>query len=94
MLPILSYNDLTGESVKPVLNTFARYKLNHERLLLSINDATYVTENLINVSTAVQNPKYHDNPNKPVIWLRSFMKANNVDYVKDMYLKEIQFTQD
>ena len=47
-----------------------------------------------NVSTAVQNLKCHDNLNKPVIWLRRFIKAHNVNHVKDSYLEGIQFTQD
>ena len=81
-LPILSFNDLTDESVKPELNTFARYESNYESPKFSINDAKNVAANLINDSTAAQNPKYHDNPNKLVIWLRGFMKVHNVDYVK------------
>ena len=53
MLPILSYNDLNDESVKPVLNTFAVYKPNHEYSSFSINDAKDATANKINVSTDV-----------------------------------------
>ena len=34
------------------------------------------------------------NPNKPVTWLRRFMKEHKVDYVKDAYLEEIHFTKD
>ena len=93
-LPKLSYKDMTDESVKPVLNTFSRYEPNHESSPFSIKDAKDVTEDLISVTAAIQDPKYHVNPNKPVIWLRRFMKAHNVDYVKDSYLEGIHFTQD
>ena len=82
-LPMLNYNNLTDESVKSVLKTFAGYELNHKSTIFSVNKANDVTTNLTNVSTIVQNPLYHDNSNKPVIWLRRFMKAHNVDYVKD-----------
>ena len=88
-IPILSYEDLTNESVKPVFNTFTGYESNHESPPFSINDAKNVTSNLINVSTAVQNPKYHDNPNKSVIWLRRFMKAQNADSFKDSSIEGI-----
>ena len=63
-LPILSYNNLADESDKLVLNTFARYNLSHESPPFSIDDLKDVTINLINVSTAVQSPKYNDCPNK------------------------------
>ena len=91
---MLSYNDLTDESDKSALNTFAGYEKNHESPPFSINNAKDVTVNLIDVSTAVKNPKYHDGPSKAEIWLRKFMKAHNVDYVKDSYLEGIEFTQD
>ena len=68
--------------------------MNHEIPPLSINDAKDVIANLINISTAAQNPKYHENHNQPVIWLRRFMKAHNVNYVKELYQEELQFTQD
>ena len=80
---ILSYKDLTDESVKPVLNTFDRYELNHESPLFSINHAKDVTANLINIAYAIQDSKYHENLCKPVIWLRKFMKAHNLDNVTD-----------
>ena len=66
-LPILSCKDMTDESFKPVLNIFAGYEQNNESLPFSTNDANDVTPNLINVSNAVQDPKYHDNPTKPII---------------------------
>ena len=56
----MSYNDLTDEYVKSVLKTFAGYEPNNESRPFSIKDAKDVTANLINVSTAVQNPKHHD----------------------------------
>ena len=93
-LPILSYKDMTDESVKSVLNMLAAYEPNHESRPFSINDAKDVTANLISVTAAISDPKYHLNPNKPVIWLRRFMKAHDVDYVKDSYLEGIHFTQD
>ena len=86
-LPILSYKDMNDESVKPVLNTFAGYEPNHENTPFSINDSKYVTASLISVTAAIQDLKHHANPNKPVIWLQGFMKAHNVDYVKDSYLE-------
>ena len=46
-LPILSYNDLTDEIVKLVLNTFAGYELKYESSPFSINDAKDVTANLM-----------------------------------------------
>ena len=58
---------MTDESVKPVLNTFAGYEPNHESSLFSFKDANDVTTNLISVTAAIQDPKYHVNPNKPVI---------------------------
>ena len=77
-----------------MLNALAGYESNHENLSFSINDGKDVTANLINVSNAVQDPKYHDNPNKPIIWLRRFLKDHNVDYVKNSYLEGILFMQD
>ena len=74
-LSILSYNDLTDESVKTVLKTFAGYEPSHGNSPFSISDAKDVTAKLINVSTAVQNPKYHDNANKQVIWIRKVHKG-------------------
>ena len=82
-LPILSYKNMTDESVKHVLNTFAGYEPNHDVPPFSINDAKDLIANLISVIAAIQDLKYHVNPSKPVIWLRIFMKAHNVDYVKD-----------
>ena len=58
-LPILSYNDSTDESVKPVLNTFAEYEPGHESPPLSINNAKNVRSSLINISTAAHNPTYY-----------------------------------
>ena len=46
-LPILSYNDLTNENVKTMLNAFARYEPNHENSLFSINYVKDVTVNLM-----------------------------------------------
>ena len=93
-LSLLTYNELSDESVEHVLKTFAEYEPNHDRPPFSINDEMDVTADQFNVYTAVQNPKYRDSPNKPEIWLRRFMKAYNVDYVKDSYLEGIKFTQD
>ena len=91
-LPILSYTDMTDESVKPVLNTFVGNEPYHESPPFSINDANDVTASLTRVIATIQNPKFHVDPNKPVICLRRFMKAHNVEYVKDSYLKGIHFT--
>ena len=66
-LPVLSYKDMTDESVKPVLNTFTWYEPYHESPPFSIKDAKDVTANLISVTAAIQDPKYHANPSKPVI---------------------------
>ena len=83
-LSILSYNDLADECFQLVVNTFSGYELNHESPPFSINNAKDVTSSLINVFTAFQNPKYHDNHNKPVIWIRRLIKAHNVDYIKGL----------
>ena len=93
-LPILCYKDMRDESVKPVLNTFTGYKPNHESPPFSINNARDVTVNLIRVTAAMQDPKYHVKPSKSLIWLRRIMKAHYVDNVKDPYLEGIQITQD
>ena len=93
-LLILGYKDVTDESVKPVLNTYAGNEPNRETPSFSINDAKDVKSYLISVSTYFQNPKYYNNTNKPVIWLRKFMKEHSADYVKDSYIEGIQFTQD
>ena len=85
---------MTDESFKPVLITLAGYEPNHNSPPFSINNAKDVTANSISVTAAIQDPKFHVNPNKPVIWLRRFMKAHNLDYVKDSYLEIIRFTQD
>ena len=66
-LPMLSYKDMTDESVKPVLNRFAGYEHNHESPPFSINDAKEVTGNLMGVTIAIQDPTHHVQPNKPVI---------------------------
>ena len=68
-LPILSYNGLTEENIKPMLDTFAGYEPSHESPSFSINDEKDVTTNLINVSAAFQNTKYRDNSYKPEMWL-------------------------
>ena len=77
-----------------MFNIFAEYEQNRENSPLSIDDEKDVTENLINTSNAFQDPKYNDNPDKPVIWLRIFMKAHIVNYVKESYLEGEQFMQD
>ena len=84
---------MADESVKSVLNTFAGYETSHESPPFSINDAKDVTANVISVTAAIQDPKYHVNPIKQVILLRRFTKAHNVDNVKDSYLEKIHFTQ-
>ena len=66
-LPTLSYKDMTDESVKPILNTFAGYEPNHESPPFSINNTKDVTTYLISVTAAIQDPKYHVSPNKPVV---------------------------
>ena len=91
---MLSYKDMTDESAKLLLNTLTGYEPNHESPPFSINDAKDVTASFISVTVAIQNPKYHVSPNKPVIWLRRFMKAHNVDYTKDSYLERKLFMQD
>ena len=53
MLPILSYKDMTGESIKPVVSMLAGYEANHESPPFSINDAKDVTVNLICVTAAI-----------------------------------------
>ena len=63
-----------------------------KEFLFSIKKAKDVTANLINVTTAVQDLKIHDDPNEPVIWLRKFMKEQNINYVKESHLEGIQFT--
>ena len=60
--PILSYKDMTDESVKPLLNTFAGYEPDHESPLFSINNAKDVTASLISDTASIQDPKYHVNP--------------------------------
>ena len=85
---------MTDESVKPVWNMFAGYEPDQESPPFSINDEKDVTVNMISVTAAIQDPEYHVNPNKRVIWLRRFMKTHKVDYVKDSYLEGIHFTQD
>ena len=79
----MSYNDRKDKCVKPVLNTFVGYELSLENFQPSIDDAKDIKAESINVSTAVQNLKYHDRLNWPVMWLRRFMKAYTVDEVKD-----------
>ena len=66
-LPILSYNDMTDENVKFILNTFTGYEPHHDSPAFSFNYAKDVTANLISVTAAIYDPKYHVNPNKPVI---------------------------
>ena len=56
---------MPDECVKPVLNTFAGYELNHERPSFSLNDAKDVTANFISVTTAIQDLKYHVNLSEP-----------------------------
>ena len=51
--PILSYNDLTDESVKSVLNTLARYEPNHENPPYLMNDTNYITTNQIDIYSSV-----------------------------------------
>ena len=64
--PWSSYNALAYESVKHVVNILAEYEPSHDSTLFSINNAKEVTENLINVTATIQNPKYHESPNKLV----------------------------
>ena len=87
--PILSYKDIADEGVKPVLNTLAGYEPDQVSSPFSIKDAKDVTANLVSVTAAIQDLKYHVNPNKLELWLRRFMKAHNIDYVKDSYLEGI-----
>ena len=62
-LPILIHNELTAESGKPVLNTFARYASNHETPPFSFIDAKDVIASLIDLPANVHNPKYQKSPN-------------------------------
>ena len=66
-LLIRSNKDMTELSVKSVLSTFATYEPNHESPPFSINDTKDVMASFISVIAAIQDPKYHVNPNKPVI---------------------------
>ena len=91
-LPILSYNELTDESVNPVLSTFPGYETSHESPLFSINDAKDVTAYLINDSTVAQNLKYVDSPEQSGYMATKIREGTQHDYVKYSYLKEIQFT--
>ena len=59
---ILSYKDMTDESVKPVLSMFAGYEPNYESPPFSINDAKDVTASLISVAAAIQDPICNMNP--------------------------------
>ena len=93
-LLILSHKDITDESVKSVLSSLVVYKPNHKSPPFSINYLNYVTVSLISVVAAIQDLRYHVNPNNPVMCLRIFMKTHNVDYVKDSYLEGIHSTQD
>ena len=91
-LLILIYDEMTDESVKRVLNTLTECEHCHESPPFSIRDGKDVTASLISVTAGLQHPKYHVNPNKLVIWLRRFMKAHNIDYVKDSYPEGVHFT--
>ena len=62
--------------------------------MFSINDARDINSHMIIVTAAIQDPKYHVNLNKPVIQLWRYMKAHNVNDVKDSYLEGIHFTLD
>ena len=88
----MRYVDETDECIKPVLNTFAGYEPNYENPTFSIDDAKDVTANLINLVSIIEDPEYYKNVNKPIIWLRIFMKAHGVDYVGDSYKEGLQFT--
>ena len=85
---------MASEIFTPVLNMLAVHEPSHGSPRFSINDTSDVTDNLNSVTAAIQDPKYHVSNNKPVILVRRFMKEHNVDYVKDSYLEDIQFTQD
>ena len=91
-LPILRFKDMNDESIKPVLNKLTGYEPNHESFPFSTNNAMDATTSLISDTAAIQDPKYHVNPNKPVILLLKFIKEHNVDYDKDLYLEGIKFT--
>ena len=83
-LPILRFEDMADESIKPVLKKFIGYEPNHKSSPFSTNNTMDATTNLISVTAAIQHSKYHMNPNKPVILLLKFMKEHNVDYDKDL----------
>ena len=51
---------MNDEIEKTVLNTLSRYDHNHESPPFCINDAKDVTESLILVTAALQDPKYHE----------------------------------
>ena len=65
-LPALDYNDMPGESIKPVLNMLGVYKPNHECHLFSIHDTNDIPEDLITATATIQDPKYNVGPNKLV----------------------------
>ena len=92
-LTILSYKDMTDESVKPELDKFTGYEANLESPPFSAYDANDASANLISVTAPIQDPKYHVNPCKLVIWLRRFIKAHSVDYSKESCLEDIHLTQ-
>ena len=66
-LPILSYDDLADGSIKLVLDTLVAYEPNHESPPLSIIDAKDFTASLINFSTTIVSPRYHEDSYKSVM---------------------------
>ena len=70
-----------------VLSTLARYELNYESSPFSIDDANDFETHLIGVTTVIKYAEYHVNRSKLVIWSRRLMNAQNIEYVKDLYLE-------
>ena len=68
-----------------MLDTFAGYGQDYESPPFSTNNAKGVGVNLINVTTTIHNPKYHEDSNKPEILLHRFMKAHKFDCIPDSY---------
>ena len=92
-LVVLSYKDITYESVKLLLNMLARYEPNQGSHSLSIKYAQDVTTKFFSVTAAIKDLKYRVSPNKPVVWLQKFIKASNVYYTKESYREGIKYKQ-
>ena len=58
------------DCIKPAFNIFAGYETNHENPSFSIDDAKDVTANVLILTPTIGDPKYYNNINKQIIWLR------------------------